>query len=198
MNWLAHVFLSEPDIRFQLGNLLADNLKCRPWPGMSEMGRQGIERHKWIDVTTDRSPIVRRSKGRLARKGRLRGIAIDIVYDHMLTLNWDRFSNVSMGEYLNAFYAGAKIEIAGYPPKPKEFVEWIIRGRRLNLYDSIERVGQALQRIERRLSERVTRTETLSGYLPAIEANHAELESDFLEFLPWLIERMPPPGELDL
>ena len=24
MNWLAHVFLSEPDVEFRLGNLLAD------------------------------------------------------------------------------------------------------------------------------------------------------------------------------
>ena len=24
MNWLAHVFLSEPDIEYRLGNLLAD------------------------------------------------------------------------------------------------------------------------------------------------------------------------------
>lgn len=31
MNWLAHVFLSEQNIDFQIGNFLADPLKGRLW-----------------------------------------------------------------------------------------------------------------------------------------------------------------------
>lgn len=33
MNWLAHVFLSEPEIECRLGNLLADPGLCRILPG---------------------------------------------------------------------------------------------------------------------------------------------------------------------
>ena len=52
MNWLAHVFLSEDHIEHQLGNLLTDPLKAKPWEGASDKVRHGIETHKRIDAFT--------------------------------------------------------------------------------------------------------------------------------------------------
>ena len=42
MNWLAHVFLSEQKIDFQIGNFLADPLKGRLWDDASSDMKNGM------------------------------------------------------------------------------------------------------------------------------------------------------------
>ncbi len=94
MNWLAHIFLSEQNIDFQIGNYLADPLKCKAWDNASEDLINGIKIHMIIDSFTDSHKIVNQSKTRLRDKGLLKSIIIDITYDHFLTKNWDTFSNI--------------------------------------------------------------------------------------------------------
>ena len=76
MNWLAHVFLSEKNIDYQLGNLLADPLKAMTWPDASQAVVDGIKMHTRIDSFTDSHASVSRSKARLGQKGYLKPVAI--------------------------------------------------------------------------------------------------------------------------
>lgn len=68
MNWLAHIFISIDSIDYQLGNLLADPLKGKPWPGASEATRSGFAMHRIIDRYTDTNTDVIKSKSRLGKK----------------------------------------------------------------------------------------------------------------------------------
>ena len=57
MNYLAHIFLSENDIYFQLGNYLADRLKGRAWEDAHPNIIKGMQTHKIIDKFTDEHPL---------------------------------------------------------------------------------------------------------------------------------------------
>ena len=87
MNWLAHIFLSEQNIDFQIGNYLADPLKGRVWEQASPNLKNGMHVHKIIDSYTDAHREFKRSKLRLGEKGLLKPIIIDLTYDYLLTKN---------------------------------------------------------------------------------------------------------------
>ena len=58
MNWLAHTFLSAPNVHFQLGNLLADVVRGPERDAMNEDFGRGAACHKAIDAFTDSHPVV--------------------------------------------------------------------------------------------------------------------------------------------
>ncbi len=68
LNWLAHVFLSEPDVEFRLGNLLADIVRGEELRRMSAGFQRGVQKHKQIDAFTDSHPLVKRSRSRSERR----------------------------------------------------------------------------------------------------------------------------------
>jgi acyl carrier protein phosphodiesterase len=85
MNWVAHVFLSEPCIHYQLGNSIADLIvKGKTWHDIHPSTEAGLTVHRKIDALTDSHLVVHKSKQRLRDKGYLRAVAIDLSYDYML------------------------------------------------------------------------------------------------------------------
>ena len=186
MNWLAHVFLSDKDINHRIGNLVTDLVKARPWDGISDAALKGIETHQLIDSYTDSHPVVKRSMERLGERGRLRSVSIDILYDHMLTKNWARFSSISLNEFLRDFSTELESEIPKHPEEIQEFLTSIMNRNRLGLYGDMLGVRNALERIDTRLSERVIKVERASQYFDLIQEHYAALEFDFLEFFPQL------------
>ena len=82
MNWLAHVFLSEQNLEFRLGNLLADIVRGEQRSGMSADFLRGVQCHQAIDSFTDSHPLVRRSRARIgAEQRRFSGVLVDVFYD---------------------------------------------------------------------------------------------------------------------
>ncbi len=187
MNWLAHIFLSEPHIEFQHGNLLADLLKGRSWEGASVQFDAGLKMHRAIDRFTDMHPLVRQSKTRLGVNGYLRGVVIDIVYDHLLVKHWRRFSTLPYASFVEAFHRASRRVSADYPGEARQFLARLIDSGHLRDYASIAGVGKALWRIEKRLSPRVLAKEHALGYLPRVTCEIEGIEADFLEFMPQLI-----------
>lgn len=190
MNWLAHVFLSEPSIHEQLGNLLTDPLKGRAWEGMESETRFGMSVHLQIDSFTDTHEIFLRSCRRLGNTGRLRGVVVDLVYDHMLSCHWHHFSDELLAEFLIRFYERAVEAAEHYPDVARGFVNTLIKSNRLGRYGTLEGVDNSMTWIDRRLSSRVTAREKTKDYLKLIEIEYAGLSADFMEFFPNLQEHV--------
>lgn len=188
MNWLAHVFLSEKNIDYQLGNLLADPLKARTWPDASQGVVDGIKMHTKIDSFTDSHASVSKSKARLGKKGYLKPVIIDIVYDHFLHKHWDTYADERLDDFISNFYQEAEVAIQSYPDQAKRFVQRVIQSNVLTSYHSNAGIAQALGRIDNRLSERVLKKETASQYMPVVKDELENIEKDFKEFFPELIE----------
>ncbi|MFK5976263.1 MAG: ACP phosphodiesterase [Sulfurovum sp.] len=188
MNWLAHIFLSEQKIDFQLGNFLADPLKGRLWQGASEEFERGMESHKRIDAYTDSHKIVSLSKSRLRKKGLLKPVIIDLTYDYLLSKNWNLFSNISKDEFLKQFNANAKTRAYSLPPRPLELVLNLVEADRLNRYNSLEQLKISFERIDTRLSSRLLAKENAVGYFDKVEEIIDDIEEDFLIFFPQLCQ----------
>lgn len=191
MNWLAHAFLSEDDVEFRLGNLLADLVKGRQREGMSEAFRRGMRCHQLIDAFTDYHPIVHRSHGRIGEGyAHLKGILVDVFYDHFLALDWDRYSPEALDSFTARFYAEILAHPLPLPPEAQASVDRMIADDRLGSYRRLDGIEAALRRVSMRLTERLGRPFALESAVPELVANFDGLAEDFREFFPQLQARV--------
>lgn len=188
MNWLAHIFLSEQHIDFQLGNFLADPLKTRLWNHASKELKEGVRVHKIIDSYTDSNKIVTKSKARLKEKGLLKSIVIDLTYDYLLTKNWEKFCNIPIEKFSYDFYTKANKRAIYFPKKANTLIKGLIKRDLLNKYQDLEHLKIAFERIDLRLSKRLLARDTAISYYDAVCNNIILLEEDFLEFFPMLCD----------
>ena len=188
MNWLAHIFISRNCIDYQLGNLLADPFKGRSWKGASLQVQNGFKMHVRIDAFTDRNELVSRSKARLRSRGYLKGIIIDIAYDHLLLKNWNRYSRTSLDAFINCFYKNAEAAIQNYPIAARNFVNRIIKANYLTSYKTFDGLETVFQRFDQRLPQRILDRESTLEYLPALKNEIDAIEQDFNQFFPQLIQ----------
>jgi acyl carrier protein phosphodiesterase len=191
VNWLAHVFLSTPDVEFRLGNLLADIVKGPERVGMPASFMAGVRQHQKIDAFTDTDETVRRSRGRvgLGAKGEfrlVRGIVIDIFYDHLLALEWDRYSAEPLDAFTGRFYAEVRAHPIRLPTQAQVAVDRMLEHDALGSYRSIEGVAGALRRVSWRLQSRTGKEFHLENALPDLVANMDGLRDDFADFFPRL------------
>jgi len=189
MNWLAHVFLSENHIEHQLGNLLTDPLKGRAWEGASERIQRGIMMHMHIDSFTDAHPLVSRSKAMLTPRGHLKGVVLDILYDHFLSLHWDSFCTIPREVFIEdfRFRAMREMELEHYPAEAKRVISRVVGSRQLSSYAHMHGVVDAFRRIDARLSDRARSKDNCERYIPLIAEHREDLEADFLQFFPELM-----------
>lgn len=192
MNWLAHIFLSEQNIDFQIGNFLADPLKGRFWEDASLDLQKGMITHKYIDTYTDKHEIVSVSKRRLREKGLLKPVIIDLTYDYLLTKNWDKFCNVPLKTFSNQFYTEAYKRTSFLPYQANLPILNMIEKDLLNKYHTINQLKSSFTRMDKRLSPRLLQRETASGYAKNVIDNIYHLEKDFLEFFPELCRTIKP------
>lgn len=190
MNWLAHVFLSEQNIDFQIGNYLADPLKGKAWDKANKDLLNGIKVHMIIDSFTDSNEIVKKSKSRLRDSGLLKSIIIDITYDYFLSKNWDRFSNIAFEDFTSNFYIQAENNLKYLPQNARTSVERLIKFNILNKYQNLEHLKKAFTRFDKRLSTKLLSRDSTSSYFQAVRDNIEDLEKDFLIFFPELCEEV--------
>ena len=186
MNWIAHIFLSEQNIDFQIANYLADPLKGRSWEGANEHIKKGMFIHKIIDSYTDKHKQFIKSKERLGEKGLLKAVVIDLSYDYLLTKNWDKFCNISQKEFLDTFHYKATKKLKDIPVEASFYLKQLVEHEILHQYSSLEELNIAFERVDYKLSNRLKQRDTCSRYKNIVESNIVGLEEDFLLFFPEL------------
>lgn len=191
MNWLAHVYLSEPDVEVRLGNLLADLVKGKDRLGMSELFLRGVRCHQLIDSFTDFHPAVFQSRARIQPLfRRYAGILMDVFYDHFLARNWHLYSDVPLVDFTADLYSEILSHPLMLPAEASEALSAMIQCDRLAGYRELAGIEDALERVSLRLSARLRRPIELAPAVRELEANYAEIEKDFLEFFPALRARV--------
>lgn len=186
MNYLAHTLLSKKDIDYQIANLLSDHLKGRAWDGCSQAHLDGLAMHRAIDQFTDNHPYFRQAKQRLGA-GYLRGVVLDILFDHFLSQQWSLFVTLSLDEFSQCFYLKANQAKGRLTPEGKDFIRRVIKYDFFHLYKDFSGLARVFAKFDERLSARVLRKECSSDYLPLIKTHYQALEADFLLFFPELI-----------
>jgi len=152
------------------------------------MHQLGFELNTLIDSFTDSHPIVSQSKSVLKEKGYLKPVVIDVVYDHFLSKHWSSLTTIEMKLFLNKFDSDASLAESTMSSEAFSFVSRLIEYKVLYSYGDMQGLEQAFNRIDKRLSPKLRQKESMTDYLPLVEANYIQLESDFLEFFPELSE----------
>jgi acyl carrier protein phosphodiesterase len=187
VNWLAHVFLSEPNVEFELGNLLADVVRGPQRDAMSANFLRGAACHKAIDAFTDAHPVVKRSRARIGSEHRrFSGVLVDVFYDYFLARNWERYSPIALGAYTADFYARVQALPIELPPDAQLLLERVIRHDLLGSYARVEGVERALRRISTYLNSRWRKQFALDQGVRDLQAHEAAFAADFREFFPTL------------
>jgi len=190
MNWLAHIFLSEYNIEFQVANYLADPLKGKAWDNANINIQNGMKIHKLIDSYTDSHTLFKKSKNRLGHKGLLKAVVIDLTYDYLLTKNWNSFSKIPLDIFLNDFYINSHKILPSLPTHAAVPLKRMIDFDLLNKYQNLEQLNEAFLRVDKRLSTRLASRDKASFYYDRVCENIERIEKDFLEFFPELCKEV--------
>lgn len=188
MNWLAHLFLSQPNGEHRLGNLLGDLVKGNRRQELSDRFSDGIKCHLLIDSFTDRHLIVRRSKRRISSQHRrYSGVLIDVFYDHLLARNWHIYSQVCLASFTEDVYNSFLEYWEEIPLFPRMIILRMIQEDWLGSYYNIAGIEATLSRIKGRLAAKYRNSFMVNYFLTELTDNYVELEKDFKEFFPIII-----------
>lgn len=187
MNFLAHLHLASLANSSLLGNLMADFVRGNPHNDWPESVAEGILHHRRIDVMTDSLPEVRAAREFFrAETRRVSPITLDVVWDHFLSLHWDKIvPEIS----LPAFLAHAKSVIEPELPSTPE------RFQNLNRYlwtqRWMERYAEPdyLQNVLSGMASRRPRLAALEDSWQDFSDNYEQLNAFFWQFYPVMMEK---------
>jgi len=184
LNYLAHLYFSDPTVESRVGNLLGDFARGVDINQLSVPVRQGLINHRQIDQFTDTHPQVRELKTLFSRqRRRFSGIVLDVLFDHFLIHHWQRFTNDPLDPFIDQAYRDL---YRGFPlmtDQMQRVVGRMIEGDWIRSYEDIDQVGFALDRIAGRIRFR----NDFSGSISEVQQQYDTLEAGFLQFFPDLI-----------
>ncbi|RMF55556.1 MAG: DUF479 domain-containing protein, partial [Calditrichaeota bacterium] len=177
-------YFAEPTPESLIGNLLPDFLSGPPEKHLlSQPILKGMDLHRKIDAFTDAHPVVLRSQRRLNDQYRLvRGIIIDMFFDHFLAANWAEFHHVSLKRYSEQVYGVFEEHRGLLPPRLARILPYMIKDNWLYSYQSLEGIEMALSR----MSTRLTRKIELEKSVDVLRMNYNDFKNDFYLFFPEL------------
>lgn len=179
MNYLAHIYLSGEDDQLKIGNFIADSIKGRKFLHYPEQIQKGIILHRAIDFYTDTHPVFRRSSQRLFPKYRhYSGVIVDLLYDHFLAANWERYSEIPLETYASDFYALLNENFEILPKKVQRFLPVMIEHNWLLNYATVEGIGKILSQMNRRTGNKSKMNQAIED----LQHHYEEFAKDFFEF----------------
>jgi acyl carrier protein phosphodiesterase len=179
MNYLAHIHLSGTNDLLKIGNFMADSIKGNDYEKYAPEIKKGILLHRHIDSFTDSHPIYRRSKHRLHEKyGHYSGVIMDILYDHFLAKNWNKFSNEKLEDYANDFYQLLQDNYDILTERIKGMMPYMIARNWLVSYATIEGLEIILFQMDYKTKHRANMQEAVVE----LQDFYSEFESEFFLF----------------
>lgn len=185
MNHLAHFLLSFPEEGLIVGSLLGDHIKGRLRGEFPTHIEEGIRLHRSIDAWTDQHPLVRRSHRRFdSRFRRFAPLITDIVFDYFLANHWRRFHDRSLAAFHDDIFEVLNGHDRHLPDEAQHWSHHMQRSLAMLRYSEPE----FIQRSFNHLSDRLSRPNPMADAFPRFEALREDLEQDFLEFFPLLMD----------
>lgn len=185
MNYLAHLFLSGSDEQIMVGNFIGDYVKGNTWNKFPENIKKGILLHRQIDSFTDSHPKFREAKTFFRDEfGLYSGIVIDLIYDHYLAKNWNKYSDLTLRTFAKRSHAVLLQNFMYLPVRVQSFLPFLIQHRRLESYASVNGIVQTLK-IMSNYSSLPAKSDFVKE---TIQANNNFFEANFSEFITDLIK----------
>ncbi len=186
MNYLAHIRLAGDDPECLIGNLLGDFVKGRLSEDCYTPGiRRGIMMHRRIDAWTDSHEITRKCARLISpERRRWSRVIIDIFYDHLLAVNWERYSDESLRDFLDRAYDIILGVADIFPERAAARIITIVEDGWIEKYRSVSGLSVVFEG----MSRRVRRKNPLSGSEQELVAHYDEMNEHFNRFFPEILE----------
>jgi len=189
MNYLAHLLLADETPESRIGNLAPDFARPPELNQLPPEVQPGIQRHRKVDALTDAHPAFARSKQRLfPEHGRFSGILTDLVYDHVLSLQWERYSTQPREVFIAECYAQFASHEHYMPPSMVGPVQRMAAQDWLGDYIDLDGMGRILAMMSVRLTQRFNRVVDLMPALKTYEQHLPGLTEDFEALMPTLLD----------
>lgn len=151
MNFLAHIYLSGENDLIKIGNFMADGIRGKQFEHFPEDVQKGILLHRFIDTYTDSHDTFRQSTKRLHEKyHHYSGVIVDIMYDHFLAKNWEKYSDEKLDHFINRFYRSLHENYPILTEKTQNLMPTMIRENWLWSYQTIDGIQHILTQMDRR------------------------------------------------
>jgi acyl carrier protein phosphodiesterase len=185
MNILIHLFFSQNDENVIIGNFIADYIR-----GLDRLKiyspkiQSGIKLHQWIDNYSDKNIIVKKSISLFSPSLKhYAPVAVDVIYDHFMSNNWEKFSNKSLHNTISDFYLILKNNYNILPSRAKKAVDHMISNNWLMMYKDIA----GLKHIFEWMDSRASFNSNLTNSIEILLKNYLEIENDFHTFMSQMI-----------
>jgi acyl carrier protein phosphodiesterase len=188
MNILAHFYCSHKDHPASndgvvVGNFIGDFVRGSRFEGLDASLVRGVRLHRAIDQFTDTHHVPRKSAERLKVEfGRYSPVIVDVLYDHLLALEWQQFSPTPLPVFAEQIYDICKKNLHRMPDRVQSFVPHMIEHNWLVNYGTRYGMERSLEGLSRRAKYG-------SGFELALRTFEAELDAfreDFMAFFPAL------------
>ena len=104
MNFLGHLYFSNNQTELMYPNLYGDFVKGSDLSSYPERIQKGILLHRKIDDYIDRHSIILELARFLYPKlPKITGIAIDLYFDHLLAIHWDKYHSTPLMTFIERF-----------------------------------------------------------------------------------------------
>ncbi|MES2567862.1 MAG: acyl carrier protein phosphodiesterase [Bacteroidota bacterium] len=147
--------------------------------GLTEGIILGIRLHRKIDVFTDSHPIYLTSKHRFSKEfDKYSGVLMDIIYDHYLAKNFNRYSTQSLQEHASFIYDLIGNNYQYLPENAKRFYGYMTERNILFHYSTLDGIETVLTHLSHRIRNRFE----LQKAIPILEKEYKEIEEEFFLF----------------
>jgi acyl carrier protein phosphodiesterase len=167
-----------------VGNFIADRVKGKAYRDHPPEVAQGILLHRRIDRFTDDHPLTMQSKRALhPYHGKWAGVVIDILNDHFLATEWERYSPEEDLESFAERMHGLLQEQRGLMSRKDRWIlDRMVQDQWLLGYRTPEGIERAFQGLSERTGEGSFR-----DAMKSLEELDERLRKSFLDFFPDLM-----------
>ncbi len=184
MNILAHSYLSFGDEQLLIGNFIADQVKGTQLNTFPIGVQKGILLHRAIDDFTDSHPLYKQSCRRIfSRQGHYSRVVIDILYDHFLAKDWEKYSHISLETYAADFYELLEKNKSIFPEQSRNALHYMAKSNWLVMYASVP----GIDRILKGMHSRANYGSSMDSASELIDLYFDEFQNEFNQFFKEMI-----------
>jgi acyl carrier protein phosphodiesterase len=184
MNFLAHLYLSGESEGIKTGNFIGDYVKGRKFEDYPGDIRKGILLHRSIDNFTDNHHLFQEARKYFYPEyGRYSGIVGDVVFDHLLAKQWNRFSGHTLRDFARNAHSTLLSNYFRLPFRVQQFLPIMIQHKRLESYATTGGLEKSL-----RIMANYSSLPALSlKAIEVLEKNYEPVNELFLRFMEEII-----------
>lgn len=153
MNYLAHSLLSCHDPYLLTGNFVTDMMTKAEIARLPADIQAGAVLHRYIDTFTDGHQSIKASVSLLRpTQGKYSPVAVDILYDYFLSVNWARYSDETLEQFTTKVYTMLIEHSDLLPDRFRPVIKRMVDGDFLMSCSNVDRLMWTFARVKNKAS----------------------------------------------